>query len=169
MGLGGAFDAVEELISWGKGEPSVIGMSRAELVALVRARAASWGWDPDWWQAIAEHESHMNPRARNLTGGDAARGGSYGLMQISLKSARAWMKDPDFTPEQLYDPNIHLAVAGTGFATFKPAPKSLEDAAALWNAGRRFADLPIDHQTRTAYVPAVLLAYSAIQSSKGAA
>lgn len=38
--------------------------------------------------AIASNESGFNPSAINQTGGDAARGGSFGLMQMSAATAQ---------------------------------------------------------------------------------
>lgn len=52
--------------------------------------AQQFNVDPALIAAIISVESNFSPSAVNNTGGDAARGGSYGLMQMSLKTAQGY-------------------------------------------------------------------------------
>lgn len=58
--------------------------------------------------AFIATESQFNEKAQNLTGGDGRRGGSYGLMQVSLKTAQ--LIRPGVTPEQLKTAPVNLDV-----------------------------------------------------------
>lgn len=69
----------------------------ATNVALARKLIAKWGGvfvrvKPDWALAIIGNESRFNPNAKNLTGGDLARGGAWGFMQMTLLTAQGVAK-----------------------------------------------------------------------------
>jgi soluble lytic murein transglycosylase-like protein len=55
----------------------------------IAAAAERWKVPVALIKAIIAQESEFQPRATALDRGDGARGGSYGLMQISLATARA--------------------------------------------------------------------------------
>lgn len=67
------------------------------------------GVDPTLGCAIAHHESDWDPSARSKDPRDEARGGSRGLCQVSLSTARdlGWKG----TPEALYDPSLSALLA----------------------------------------------------------
>jgi soluble lytic murein transglycosylase-like protein len=56
----------------------------------IDAVAQQFNVDPALIAAIISVESNFSASAVNNTGGDAARGGSYGLMQMSLKTAQGY-------------------------------------------------------------------------------
>lgn len=62
--------------------------------------------DPVLVQAIIAQESGGDPNATNNTGGDKLRGGSYGLMQMSLKTAQGYGYNGDGSG--LLDPRTNL-------------------------------------------------------------
>lgn len=114
----------------------------------LRAAAVRYGIDPDWLDALGWQESRWNAAAVNNTGGDAARGGSYGPTQISATTARAFGYQGDM--DALSDPSLAAELTAQmvsqGFAErsgvvyrYGP-PASLEQLAAVWNAGRLDTD-----------------------------
>lgn len=112
------------------------------------------GLPPEWGLAIARQESNFTPKALNMSAGDATRGGSWGLCQMSLTTARALGYVG--TAQGLTDPKLNAALAAklckelvTRFKTV-----NLADVAAGYNSGKTFAKAPIS--TRTVYVPRVL-------------
>lgn len=83
-------------------------MAVSDYTSIIQAAASRYSVPAPLIAAIMEQESQGNPNAANLTGGDAALGGSYGLMQMSLSTAQALGYDGD--TQGLYDPttNIYL-------------------------------------------------------------
>ncbi len=75
---------------------------------LISQWAATYGLPFSLVKAIVQVESGFDPNAENLTGGDAARGGSYGLMQVSLETAQGYGYDIDTTGQGLLDPSTNL-------------------------------------------------------------
>lgn len=71
------------------------------LIPIIKAKAesldvyAKWGTffgvSPELLKRIAKHESKLNERATNLTGGDKRRGGAWGLMQVTYSTAVEWI------------------------------------------------------------------------------
>lgn len=108
---------------------------------------------PEWLVAFARVESSLRAGAINNSTGDLKRGGSRGLCQLSLKTARAIGYGGD--PEGLLDPvtNAHFAGLLIVVNMHDYAVTSLEDVAALYNSGKRFAQAPAS--TRLLYVPAI--------------
>jgi soluble lytic murein transglycosylase-like protein len=108
---------------------------------------------PEWLVAFARVESSFRAGAVNNSAGDLKRGGSRGLCQLSLKTAQAIGYKG--TPEGLFDPITNANFAGLliviNMHDFKV--DSLEDVAALYNSGRRFAQAP--PSTKLLYVPAI--------------
>jgi hypothetical protein len=107
-------------------------------------------------RALAAHETGWDQHAVNLWHpGDIARGGAWGIMQITEKTAR--MYGYTASVGQLLDARVNFELGGRILADGRC--QTLQDAGAWWNAGRRrFEDLPADHVTRKAYVPKLLAA-----------
>jgi soluble lytic murein transglycosylase-like protein len=116
------------------------------------------GIDPAILLGIIKVESAWNPNATNLVGSDAARGGAFGLVQMTLRTARGF--DPDVTGEQLLDPVTNLRFAGLLLAEIRQRfGADWRDVAAAWNSGKAFDYAP--EVTRYKYVPKVLAAANA--------
>ncbi len=62
-------------------------MKQPKYLDLVRSIAPKWAVDPALVLAIIRQESNFTATAHNGTGGDALRGGAYGLMQMTYKTA----------------------------------------------------------------------------------
>lgn len=86
-------------------------------------------------KAIIAHESQFNPRAFNGTGGDAARGGSYGLMQLSVLTSRA----VGFAgaPDELLTPEVNIEYGVSYLADCYRQAATLAGAASAYNGGWR--------------------------------
>lgn len=111
------------------------------------------GVDPAVFLGIIEVESAWDPRATNLVGADAARGGAFGLTQLTLKTARAFV--PTITGDELLDPATNLQIAGMLLEENRRRSSPMwEDVAAMWNSGRPNDAAP--EKTRYGYVPKVL-------------
>lgn len=106
-----------------------------------------------WGLAIARQESNFYPEAVSMAKGDAGRGGSYGLCQMSLLTAREYM--PTITGSELLkaEANAHLAARHCA-ALVKRFGENLRDVAAAYNSGHPYATCP--NSTRNVYVPNVL-------------
>lgn len=103
--------------------------------------------------AIARQESAFKAGARTVTGGDARRGGSYGLCQMSLMTAR----DLGYLgpPEGLLNPQLNARLAAEHCKRLATVYKSFwPDVAAAYNSGRSLAYSP--KTTRLTYVPNVM-------------
>lgn len=126
--------------------------------ALAVRTAQDVGIDPAILLGIIKIESNWNPNATNLVGTDASRGGAYGLVQMTLRTARGF--DPDVTGEQLLDPATNLRFAGLLLAEIRQRfGADWRDVAAAWNSGKAFDYAP--EVTRYKYVPKVLAAANA--------
>lgn len=90
--------------------------------------------DPLAILAIIAQESGGDPNATNNTGGDALRGGSYGLMQVSLKTAQ--LVQPGITSAQLLDPDTNISIGSQILRDcFAQAGGDLDGAAQAYNSG----------------------------------
>lgn len=109
---------------------------------------------PEWGLAIARQESNFKPAALNMSRGDATRGGSWGLCQMSLLTARGLGYVGD--AQQLTDPKTNAALAAKlcSELVFRFKTNNLADIAAGYNSGKRLKDAPVS--TRTVYVPRVV-------------
>ena len=109
---------------------------------------------PEWGPAIAHQESAFTATATNNSAGDATRGGSLGLCQMSLLTARSL----GFAgaPGQLLDPELNAELAATLCAHIVSVFKTrdLRDVASAYNSGKPFARAP--KSTRNVYVPRVV-------------
>lgn len=139
-----------------------INSSKRELAAYIGQRFERAGYPASWGVALAWVESRLNPKATNNTGGDAARGGAWGLHQMTLTTARG-LGFAGAGPD-LFDPTTALDWSMALVAQRKPT--TLEDLGAWWNAGRRSAtDATLPASTRDTYIPALVAA--AAKAEKG--
>ena len=129
------------------------------------------GFNPDWIDALSYVESGWDSRAVNLVGSDLARGGSYGSTQMSLQTLRAigyqgsaedFLNSIDL--QAYWSVRLFLSDNVPGVKPYAGRPKTLEDFASTWNAGKLYASLSATHRTRVDYVPKVLRAYNYIQT-----
>lgn len=103
--------------------------------------------------AIIDVESGGDPNAEELTGGDAARGGSYGLMQVSNKTAQGYGFSGDVSG--LLDPTTNVTYGCKYFADcVSQANGDLYGAWEAYNSGKTTGD--------TAYASKALAAYQAL-------
>lgn len=143
-------------------------LMRSSLVRYAfRRQFLAHGLPPAWGEALALTESNAGP-ATNLTGGDLARGGSYGPSQISRQTARAWgyagrmealNEDPWLAAELTaamveagfgegggrLDGDLYVPTArkdGSPSAYVYGFPASFADALSVWNSGRPYAEAP---------------------------
>ena len=130
--------------------------SRRELERMVRQAAAAAGIDYATLAAIVEIESNWKPEAKNETGSDAARGGAYGLTQMTLRTAQSLRRN--VTREQLLTAAGNLEIASMLMRENARRSRDPKDLAAMWNSGRVFDKAP--EVTRETYVPRFLAARS---------
>jgi hypothetical protein len=149
----------------------VIVPRRRDARAALEAAADRYGLPREWLVALGETETRLDPSQVNRTGPDGERGGSWGVTQISARTARAFGYPGPM--EDLLDPvaaaELSAQMIAAGFAErssnpadpeagpFRPVnfgmPQTFEDMLAVWNAGRRYADLPADGSTLVDYIP----------------
>ena len=136
-------------------------VSRQRIRRALRTAFEDFELDPAWGEALGETESGLQP-AVNMTGGDLARGGSFGPTQISQKTARAFgykgaMETLNTDPELAAD--LTAAMVADGFAERGGAiyhygrPLSFDQMLAVWNAGRLDSDPALPIITRRDYIP----------------
>ena len=127
---------------------------------IVKAFRAA-GIDPAIGLAMARLESGFDPKAKNETGTDLARGGAYGLFQMTRKTADALGIESD--PATLMDPdfNINTTIALTK-QNMARVGRNMEDIAAAHNSGKSLANAP--SYTRQTYVPKVTQYYLAYKA-----
>lgn len=122
---------------------------------IIRRAFEAEGLPGAWGMAIACQESGFQPRAEVSTGGDARRGGSFGICQMSLATAQG---DLGYLGggEGLKDPlvNAQLAARYVKILIQRHKTNDLRDIAAAYNSGRPYATAP--KSTRGQYVPRVL-------------
>jgi soluble lytic murein transglycosylase-like protein len=122
---------------------------------ILRTAFEDEGLPGEWGMAFACQESRFDPNAESLTGGDGRRGGSYGLCQMSLATARG---DLGYTgdDEGLKNPQLNAKLAAQYCKLLMKRLKSrdLRDIAAAYNSGRPFNEAP--KVTQTLYVPHIL-------------
>ena len=134
-------------------------MKRAEREArygpIIKAAFEKEGLPGHWGMALARHESDFRAEAQALVGGDLRRGGSFGLCQMSLATARGEL---GYTGdgEGLKDPELNCAFAARYFRIIMKRFRvnDLANIAAAYNSGRVLARAPFS--TRTKYVPLVM-------------
>jgi soluble lytic murein transglycosylase-like protein len=142
------------LFALGGGAVALVNYSgRARVRKALRDAARRLGVDPDLPDAIGYVESRWRP-ATNLSGPDGARGGAWGPTQITERTARDHgfggdMAELNASPELAAEWTSRILAARPG-----GPPRTIQDAAAWWNAGRPSASqLGAAHVTRTDYIP----------------
>jgi soluble lytic murein transglycosylase-like protein len=124
--------------------------------ALIQPTAATYGVPVALVKAIIGVESNFIANAMNLTGRDLTRGGSYGLMQMSLQTAQGY----GFTgsPTDLLDPQTNLTY-GCQFLrdVYNQAGQDPATAASLYNGGKSVGPSAFSNQS---YVNNVMSNYS---------
>lgn len=135
----------------------------AKYLPVVATAFRNAGLPPELGCALARQESAWNPTATASHPGDLARGGAFGLCQMTLKTAREVLGHRDITPEQIFDPAVNAALAAElcvhnleslAGVTYSDTKAPLMDLAAMYNSGRRYDKAP--YITKTNYVPRVL-------------
>ncbi len=107
-------------------------------------------------KAIIGVESNFIPTAQNLTGTDLARGGSYGLMQVSLQTADGLGYSG--APAGLLDPATNIGLGVTFLAdVLDEAAGDPATAASLYNGGHALGGGTFTNQ---AYVEQVMSNYA---------
>jgi len=108
-------------------------LTRHDVRLALRAQASAAGFDPDWFDAIAKHESGWKLDARSPpSASDEKYGGAWGPMQM----LRTNIERLGYTVEQVTsDPNLAGEAAAKLMA--EGAPQSFTDAVAWWNSGHR--------------------------------
>lgn len=142
-----------------------------DIIDAIKEYAAVCGVPLEFGLAMAFHESSFDPKACATNPADLARGGSYGLFQMSLKTARRLVPKVPLEPAMLYDVNLNCElwsdlvmenrkiIAAT--AEVDRDKNLFIDLAALHNSGKVFAKAPL--KTRYNYVPAVAVAMQVFQ------
>lgn len=129
---------------------------RDRVRQALRAAGERYGLPPEWPEAVGWVESRWRLDA---VGDD---GESVGPTQIRRATLRrnGYDGDPDLLRQDAdlaAEWTARLMVAGARNAeggVLRETPRTAEDLAAWWNAGRQhFADLPEDHVTRADYAP----------------
>lgn len=123
------------------------------LPILARAFAAK-GLPPELGPALARQESGFIPTIENLGPGDKERGGSYGLCQMSLQTAKSLGYTGDVAG--LKDPLINAALAADlcHQNRLRPDCRAIRDVIAMYNSGKPYDRAP--RVTAMTYVVNVL-------------
>ena len=107
-----------------------------------------------WGIGLARQESDFDPSAKNLAGGDAKRGGSFGLCQMTLLTGRS-LRGDGITPEMLLEPSFNADIAAELVAQLRDRYRGvLSDVLAAYNSGRPWAHAP--SSTQKVYVPNII-------------
>jgi hypothetical protein len=107
--------------------------SRRDVRVALRNQASIAGFNPDWFDAIARHESHWKLDARSPPAAtDEKYGGAWGPMQM-LKTN---IERLGYTVEAITsDPDVAGEAAAKLMA--EGNPQTFEDAIAWWNSGHK--------------------------------
>lgn len=107
-------------------------IDKSGLSNSIITTSQKWDVDPAILSALFMRESSMRPGIR----GD--RGTSYGLGQLKLSTARAYM--PDVTKEDLKDPEINMDISSRHLKAMMDKYGDITYALAAYNAGEPAAD-----------------------------
>ena len=119
---------------------------------IVASEFAKAGLPPHLGAAIARQESAFDPNAAVLTGGDGARGGAFGLCQMTLKTALSL--DKGATSGRLLDARYNAELAAKlCLENWKRFQGRIEDVISAYNSGKPFFRAP--ESTKLLYVPSV--------------
>lgn len=133
------------------GTVAIVAIDRERAKRLLGDAFEKVGLPREWGVAIGIVESNLNSTATNLTGPDGARGGAWGLTQITEKTARGIGYNG---PMRALIENPALAADLSAKLASQGKPKTIDDLGAWWNAGRfTAAALSDDHITKRDYIP----------------
>ncbi len=122
-------------------------MSKLQLAKIEGDAADRYGFPRWWFVTLGLQETRLDPNAINMTGGDKLRGGSWGINQISLQTAR----EHGFTGEakKLLDPIVNAEWTGRilsnpldRWGNRRGPPRTFVEAASMWNGGFYPGDQP---------------------------
>ena len=147
----------------GEGGDVTPATDKAGLESIARGAASDAGIEPALLLAIVDTESGWRQSATNLTGGDLARGGAYGLAQMTLRTAQGI--DSGATPERLLEPAYNLSLAAQLLGKLWGQYGNDADTVSAYNSGKPVATAPIS--TRTVYVPVTLAHLAARRLAEG--
>jgi hypothetical protein len=128
---------------------------RRHLVDELKKLADELGLYPEFLWAMCQVESGFDAGAVNLAGTDGARGGAFGPLQMTLKTARAFagkLGRDRIDAVDLLDPAFNLAVCRELLLELRGPvdnKRKQRDIAAMWNSGKPLAQAP---QKTVAYV-----------------
>lgn len=109
---------------------SALTAAEMQYLPLVRQAAGAWGIDPALVAAIIQVESGWNPRAINPSDP------SYGIMQVSLQTARELTGQPNLSPDDLLDPAFNIGLGVQYLARqLQRYHGQVQAAVAAYNAG----------------------------------
>lgn len=112
-----------------------------QYLAMVIETATRHKVDPALVLAIIRQESDFRAPATNKTGGDLARGGAYGLMQMTLKTAIGLGFKGE--PEALLDPQTNLNYGCLLLSQLgKRKGYNVADVMAAYNSGKPKSKAP---------------------------
>ena len=143
------------------GGVTIVAIDKARARKLLGDAFASVGLPREWGIALGIVESDLTSTATNLTGPDGARGGAWGLTQITEKTARGIGYTGPMS-RLLEDPTLAATLSAKLASQGKP--KTIDDLGAWWNAGRfTAAALPEEHVTKRIYIPKLRAALTRAQ------
>lgn len=133
-------------------------MTKSELKAAIFNGFASAGLPGNLGLALARQESNFDPAARATDPRDLARGGSFGLLQMSYKTAQGLGYEGPAAGLMSVEENVRLAakLCAVNAKRTKAHVGSRDwvcDVASLYNSGKPFATAP--ESTRLLYAPRV--------------
>ena len=145
----------------GGGTVALVAIDREKAKRLLGDAFQKAGLPREWGIALGIVESNLTSTATNLVGPDGARGGAWGLTQITEKTARAiGYKGP--MRALLEDPSLAADLSARLASQGKP--ETIDDLGAWWNAGRfTAAALSDDHITKRDYIPKLRAALARAQ------
>jgi soluble lytic murein transglycosylase-like protein len=132
----------------------VFGMKKAKAATStgpfpIAKWANYFGVPIDVLEGVVRTESNFKPGAKNLTGGDLARGGAWGLAQMTLETAKGLVvatrsAHPDLAPilvrfdgtgPSLLDPDLNLLLAASLLASNYRQLRAWPAAVLAYNRG----------------------------------
>ena len=126
--------------------------NQSEYISIVADAFRAAGLPPELGCAIARQESFWDPNAKVIYGPDGERGGSYGLCQMSLQTARGLGFTG--TPTELCDPKTNAELAAKLCVENHRKDETMADLIARYNSGKPMSRAPAS--TTQMYVPRVL-------------
>lgn len=125
---------------------------RVHWESLIREIASQFDLPAAYFFATIRAESNFDPNAMNLTGGDLARGGAFGLGQMTMRTARSLSFTG--TAQDLLDPRTNLELVAKLHRANGAPNADPRDVFSRYNSGKSLARAP--EVTRLNYVPKVM-------------